>query len=166
MSTAAGKMSIFCPSCGKNLTVPLSAAGKKGRCPSCSHIFLLEAPPSPIDPEPLPELAPLQNDPLGDVNVSDYPLQALPPQTFATPAPSAPNPYAPPAASSRSRDGGSSSFLENVWESGMLGGLALMLFSAVWFVGALVLADRLYPYLPILFAIGLFRFCRGLGNLF
>ena len=166
MSTAAGKMSIFCPSCGKNLTVPLSAAGKKGRCPSCSHIFLLEAPPSPIDPEPLPELAPLQNDPLGDVNVSDYRLQALPSQTFATPAPSAPNPYAPPAASSRSRDRGSSSFLENVWESGMFGGLAMMVIAVVWFFGALVFADRIYFYPPILFIIGLVRFFQGLGNLF
>ena len=166
MSAAAEKMLAYCPSCGKNLTVPLSAAGKKGRCPSCSHIFLLEAPPSPIDPEPLPELAPLQNDPLGDVDVSDYTLQALPPQAFAAPAPSAPNPYAPPSISSRRQASSGQGFIEKLWESGMFGGLAMMVIAIVWFFGALVFADRIYFYPPILFIIGLVRFFQGLGNLF
>src|SRR5262245_14634533 len=79
-------MSLFCPSCGRNLMVPVSAAGKKGRCPSCGYVFELQAPPRPAEPERLPELTPIENNPFGDVEVSDYTLQPLPPQTFASPA--------------------------------------------------------------------------------
>jgi hypothetical protein len=63
MSTAAGKISVACPKCGKNLLVPASVAGKQGRCPACQNVFLI-SPPPPVyeeDLEPIPELAPLDN---------------------------------------------------------------------------------------------------------
>lgn len=39
------RLKIICSSCGKALTVPSSAIGRKGKCPGCKHQMLIEAPP-------------------------------------------------------------------------------------------------------------------------
>ena len=96
MSTAAGKISVACPKCGKNLLVPASVAGKQGRCPACQNVFLISAPP-PVyeeDLEPIPELAPLDNGNYGASAPSGFaPLGNDP---FGQ---SANNPFAPSASS-------------------------------------------------------------------
>ena len=96
MSTAAGKISVACPRCGKNLLVPASVAGKQGRCPACQNVFLI-SPPPPVyeeDLEPIPDLAPLDNGgyaphaPAGFAPLSGDPF-----------AQGANNPFAPSASS-------------------------------------------------------------------
>lgn len=91
MSVAPGKTPISCPQCGKSLMVPVSAIGKLGRCPSCTHQFRIEDPAAaaalaalpvldaqPIE-EDLPQLAPLANDPYQLSNSSNQMLQSLAP---------------------------------------------------------------------------------------
>lgn len=82
MSSVAGKMSVVCPQCGKGLTLPASAAGKSGRCPSCTHVFRL---PELVAATAVsePALAPLS--PFEDEAGPDYQLQALPPAPFGPP---------------------------------------------------------------------------------
>lgn len=46
-------ITVACPSCGKRLTAPDTAAGKKAKCPSCGSLMML---PQPVrDAEVLPE---------------------------------------------------------------------------------------------------------------
>ncbi len=58
------KMDISCPQCGKRLRVPVSIAGKKGRCPKCSTSFTI---PDVIMMEAAPDPAPANDllTPLG-----------------------------------------------------------------------------------------------------
>ena len=62
MSIAPGKTPVSCPQCGKNLMVPLSAVGKRGRCPACTHQFLIEAPIAAAVVEP--DLTAMQPQPV------------------------------------------------------------------------------------------------------
>ena len=152
MSTATEKMPVACPQCGKQLMVPVTAAGKQGRCPACSTVFPLLA---PVAAEAVPDLQPIETEP-------DYNLQPLATE---------PNPYgAPvsaPAPTGSAYPYGSQPPKEKPgWWGSMLGGVAMMVIAVVWFFGALFLADRIFFYPPILFIIGLVTFCRGIfsGN--
>src|SRR5687767_423535 len=40
---------LACAQCGKNLSVPESAAGKKIRCPACQHVFVASPPAEPTE---------------------------------------------------------------------------------------------------------------------
>lgn len=143
MSVATEKMPVDCPQCGKQLMVPVTAAGKQGRCPACSNVFQLTAPP-------VAELVPEE---------PDYGLQALPEQ----PAAPAINPYAPSAAPANSYyDKAPAPEKSGGWWGTALGGVAMMVIAVVWFFGALLLADRIFFYPPILFIIGLVTFFKGL----
>jgi hypothetical protein len=53
-------LTLACPSCGKQFTVPDSAAGKRGHCPSCSTELQIPGIPAP---EPKPEPSPEDSDP-------------------------------------------------------------------------------------------------------
>jgi phage FluMu protein Com len=47
-------MKLRCPNCNKQLNVPDTARGKRGRCPSCKEVFVLEPPEQePQRPEPI-----------------------------------------------------------------------------------------------------------------
>lgn len=63
---------VKCPKCDKGLKLrDRSKLGKKARCPKCSHVFILSAPPEPDDDEDEVELqladaAPPQSSPQAD----------------------------------------------------------------------------------------------------
>jgi len=49
MTTA---LTVQCPQCGKQVSVPESAIGKTGRCGACQHKFVIELPSlTPLEPE-------------------------------------------------------------------------------------------------------------------
>jgi hypothetical protein len=161
MSIATEKISVGCAQCGQQLVVPASAAGKQGRCPTCKHVFPLDAPFAAqlIEPSPPPQTTIWDEQPAGD-----YTLQPLPP----TPqAPINPNPYAPPATTASKGKYQHGFGLEHRgWDAGMMGGLTMMAIAALWlFVG--LYFGRLFFYPVILFIIGLVGFFRGLftGNI-
>ncbi len=49
-------------------------------------------------------------------------------------------------------------------DAGIWGGLLMMILALVWFFGALIYADRIYFYPPVLFVLGLIAFIKGLMN--
>ena len=187
---AAAKVPVSCPKCGKQLMVPTTAAGKQGRCPACTHVFLLPALLEMPESDELPQLAPLASDPFGqNVPTSGYQLQATAPQAY----PPAAYPYGSPpaqqpfsqqplaqqpmnphlanayaeAAQRKSSDKYNHGFglEQRGWDAGMMGGLAMMLIGGVWLVVGLYFGWIFY-YAPILIIIGLVGFVRGLftGN--
>lgn len=205
MSTST-KMPVECPQCGKQLMVPMSAAGKQGRCPACSNVFILPAMMTAIDEDEddaLPDLAPLASDPWGQPGMvpgpglqpqgyppaQGYPGQAYPANNYppatgyqaagtpAAPSPfspgyaggTAPNPYAASAYANAQQEANADKYnhgfgLEHrAWDSGILGGLAMIAISVVWFFGGLALGIIFY-YPPILFIIGIFVLLRGIFN--
>lgn len=44
-------LTIQCPECGKQISVPESAIGKTGRCGACQHRFVIQPPVSAEDEE-------------------------------------------------------------------------------------------------------------------
>jgi len=147
MSAAIEKMPVACPQCGRQLMVPVTAAGKQGRCPSCNTVFSLLA---PVAAEAVP-VQPVEAEP-------NYHLQPLAAEA---------NPYAAPVSAPGSGYYDRQPPKEKSgWWGSMFGGVAMMVIAVVWFFGALLLADRIFFYPPILFIIGLITFCRGIfsGN--
>ena len=78
-------MLIQCPSCQKALSLPDDAGGKQVRCPLCSAIFLIAAPPPP--PVPSVQVAPLPMPPMQlppahvpSLEVPAGPIAVLPPE--------------------------------------------------------------------------------------
>jgi hypothetical protein len=170
--------------------VPLSAAGKQGRCPGCTNVFtlpaLLEAPES----DELPQLAPLESDLFGKgVPTSGYQLPQSSPQSHYAPptgygiAPAQqPYPYAEPqpvnpymatayteaATKPHNPQKYNHAFglEQRGLDAGMMGGLLMMVIGAVWLVVGLYFG-LLFWYAPILCIIGLVGFLRGLftGNI-
>lgn len=186
MSNMVEKMPVYCPQCNKKLLVPVSAAGKQGRCPACTATFLLEAPYAASVVDPHPQLQPLAAGDLQPIGNSSF----GPPDEYSlAPPPSAPagaspfgtamggkpqreaafqvpNPYAPaPADAKPVKYGHGLGWEHRGWDAGMLGGLLMMVIALVWFFGGLWLGVLFY-YPPILFIIGLVGFFRGLftGN--
>jgi hypothetical protein len=212
MSAPSTKMPVECPQCGKQLMVPMSVAGKQGRCPACSHVFIIPAMMTAIDEDEddaLPDLAPLAADPWGQPGMAPgpglqpasplgypgypqqqgyppaqgypqqqgYPGQAYPAASTPTaPSPFSPgysggaatNPYASSAyANAQQQEANADKYnhgfgLEHrAWDSGILGGLALIAVSIIWFVGGLALGIIFY-YPPILFIIGIVVLLKGI----
>jgi hypothetical protein len=189
MSVATSKVPVPCPKCGKQLMVPLAAAGKQGRCPGCTHVFtlpaLLEAPES----DELPRLAPLESDLFGrGVPTSGYQLpQSAPQGNYAPPAaygsapaqqpypyaePQPVNPYMATAYAEAAQKPHNPQKYNHAFgleqrglDAGMMGGLLMMVIGAVWLVVGLYFG-LLFWYAPILCIIGLVGFLRGLftGN--
>jgi len=163
MSTAEGntpgpdKVTLPCPQCRQNLTVPASAIGKHSRCPNCLHVF-------PLDPV---INATVVDEPAQQRhNFTDEP-QSVQPAPLSTPtATNIPNPYAPSTAQTTAgKYQHGFGWEHRGWDSGMKGGLAMMAVAALWFFGGLAFGIIFY-YPPILFVIGLVGFFRGLftGN--
>lgn len=168
-------ITFFC-ACGKKLRVPDVAAGKRTRCPSCSSLQVI------------PASAGEENDiavPSSQRSTSRGSRADLEDIPDALPADSEPAPRrrsyvedevdeVPPARKKRSRSRvrkqkpvNDSGFfaLEQRWaNSGIMGGLLMMAIAVVWFVGALVYADRIFFYPPVLFVVGLIAFFKGLAG--
>jgi hypothetical protein len=174
--------------------VPTTAVGKQGRCPACTHVFMLPALLAVPESDELPQLAPLAPDPFGQhVPTSGFQLQptapqAYPPasypyggppaqQPFAPQQPYAPqqpvnpymaNAYAQAAEKQQNPDKYNHAFglEQRGFDAGMMGGLAMMLIGGVWFVAGLYFG-LIFWYAPILCVIGLVGFVRGLftGNI-
>jgi hypothetical protein len=71
-------LTLACPSCGKQFTVPDSAAGKRGRCPSCStELQIPGIPPPEAPPEPSPEDSDLATAPPGETKECPYCSEAI-----------------------------------------------------------------------------------------
>ncbi len=189
---SVAKVPVSCPQCGKQLNVPTTAAGKQGRCPACTHVFVIPALLEVPESDDLPQLAPLAPDPFGQaVPTSGYQLPPAPqqgyyqqPAAYGSPPAQQPygqQPYAPQqqpmnphmanayaqAAESQSTQKYNHAFgmEQRGWDAGMMGGLLMMVIGGVWFVGGLFFGILFY-YAPILFIIGLVGFVRGLftGN--
>jgi predicted RNA-binding Zn-ribbon protein involved in translation (DUF1610 family) len=60
-----------CPGCGKEIQVPESMAGKRVKCPACSHIW--QVPGGGVDAEAVPELPALTSR-FDDLMSDSYPL--------------------------------------------------------------------------------------------
>jgi len=169
MSMTMDKIAVSCPQCGQQLVVPATAIGKQGRCPSCKHIFPLEAPagayvveplaPSPAPPAPSPKS--IWDEQLG----GDYALQPLP---TSPPMPAAPNPYIPATAqATKGKYRHGFGWEHRALDAGMMGGLGMMALAVVWFLVGFFCLNRIFFYPPILFIIGLIGFIKGLftGNI-
>ena len=158
MSAGMEKSMVGCPQCGQQLTVPISAMGKQGRCPNCKHVFLLSATAEPPGVATAADVSPEEADP-------DYGLSPLP-EPAGAPAGTynAAGPAQVPAAAAE-RYGHGFGWEHRGWDAGMMGGLVMMVIAAVWFFGGLAIGIRFF-YPPILFIIGLVGFVRGLftGN--
>jgi len=172
MITAIEKILVTCPHCNKKLSVPAESLGKKGRCPSCSDLFQIEAPPAVklVEPTYTPKLVeptytPAKTDPYRGASTGGYALQPLSGEANVATTPLT-SPYPPAAApTSPSKYQHGFGWEHRGWDKGMLGGLAMMGIAAVWFLGGLACGIIFY-YPPILFVIGLVGFVRGLftGN--
>jgi hypothetical protein len=188
MSLATEKMPVECPQCGKQLLVPVAAGGKNGRCPQCSHVFTLPAWMAEIEDDELPELAPPSYTP-GAFAAPSFAPPAVDPfaapyspsdRQFQTPLayppsanvpggyPQAANPFLPSAPASAvapaaqpDKYNHAFGLEQRAFDAGILGGLALMALSVVWFVGGLFF-DIIFYYPPILFLVGLAALVRGI----
>lgn len=185
---AAVKVPVSCPQCGKQLMVPTTAAGKQGRCPACTHVFMLPALLEAPESDDLPQLAPLASDSFGqNVPTSGYQLQPTAPPAYSPASypygnPPAQQPYAPQqpvnpymtnayaqaAEKQQNPEKYSHAFglEQRGFDAGMMGGLAMMLIGGVWFVAGLYFG-LIFWYAPILCVIGLVGFVRGMftGNI-
>jgi hypothetical protein len=164
MSITLEKIAVSCPQCGQQLVVPASALGKQGRCPSCKHIFPLEAPVAAqtIEPPP-PQQGP--NSIWDEVPGGEYHLQPLPPSPST---PVIPNPYIPPTAqTTKGKYRHGFGWEHRALDAGMMGGLGMMAIAVVWFLLGFFCLNRIFFYPPILFIFGLVGFLKGLftGNI-
>jgi hypothetical protein len=143
--------------CGRALVLRDELAGKTIRCPQCqAELTVPAAPPRPA-PEPVLDVLPAA--------VAADPLAAR----AEEPAPTAPQPrrridlrdesLAPPKPSAAQSGTGFGSV-----NAGIAGGLLMMVVAVIWFVGALIFADTIFFYPPILFVVGLIAFIRGLAK--
>jgi predicted Zn finger-like uncharacterized protein len=133
--------------------------------------------------QPTPGLTPLAGNAWGGAPNIPNPLAnvpnpygaAAPIQPAGSPFGAAPvnqNPYAPPTTSTwqdtMQRAAGADDWRKaknrSDFNSSMWGGLGMMVFAVVWFVGGLMF-DILFFYPPVLFIIGLVAFVRGIVNL-
>ena len=70
-----------CPSCGKTLTAPDTAAGKKAKCPACAATMIVPA--GVYDAEEIGAASPEPAPPPAEYGTTDDPFGAFPPQSSA-----------------------------------------------------------------------------------
>jgi len=142
-------MVVTCGQCGTQLNVPVTLAGKQGRCLKCQGV--VDIPFSYAAPTSQPMMASLLDE------ADEYRLSA--PSQPTMPALDLSN-YAPKGPAAKSYDG---VFSGENWglDAGVLGGMGLMLLAVVWFFGGLFLLDRFFIYPPIMFVVGFVACIRG-----
>jgi hypothetical protein len=160
-------------SCGQQLRVQETLAGKKVRCPKCQGVVMV---PQPVA-EPLPLPDPIE-EPLLEVLPADPPAVAVskrPRQEHDIPSSelsSRPRPLprsedeleAPRIAKRelrRSPEQAGSRF--GSVNAGVGGGLLMILIAVVWFFGGLA-AGFIFYYPPILLVVGIFSLVKGMMN--
>ncbi len=165
-------MMLACPECLKKLRVPVSSAGKNGKCPACQTVFRIpaaqttatvasqarvaQAPAAPQAPATVPPI----DDDFYEFASSPSPTANSAPMTFPDlnaerpPKVKYPDPeeHDPVQSAKRGVD------------KGVLGGLAMMVIAVVWFFAGLQFLNRIFFYPPILFVIGLVAFVKGLAT--
>lgn len=165
--------------CGKKLRIKDELAGRKIRCPECKAVVPVRAPErsaedealdvllseSPDDERPAPPAEPEPApEPVSARDSEGYGVQA-PPAT-----PPVPKPKLPPSVKKVKKESSRGAPLvtfEEGWfgsvNSGVLGGLLMMVIAAVWFFLGLA-ANRIFFYPPVLFVIGFISILKGLGG--
>ncbi|WP_254506496.1 hypothetical protein [Anatilimnocola floriformis] len=167
MSTAGEKVPVVCPQCDKRLLVPAVSLGKQGRCPACNSVFLLE---QVFEAEAVQAAPAYQPSPLdfGNAFAPSGPAYQQPESEY-TLAPAAyqqstiASPYASPTSVTPYSAYRPEPAKGQFWDSSILGGLALMAISVVWFFGGLA-AGFIFFYPPVLFIIGLVVMIKGLAS--
>lgn len=146
-----------CPGCGRILTIPKPPPEDALEDAAFEALTAgLPPEPEPYDaaPPPLPALP----------STSPVPIERQQPQS--RPRPAAWNVSSPPGAPAQARRQPRVVF-EQGWfgsvNSGVLGGLLMMVIAVVWFVLGLA-ADTIFFYPPILLVIGLVSTPKGLGG--
>jgi hypothetical protein len=165
MSTAPDeKVMLTCPGCQKRLKVPASASGKNGKCPACQAIFQVPAAqPAKLAVAPIAEDTPRFSD-------DDFYDFAAPTTKAASPAatsfPDLASEPPPKIKYPKPEENDSFRHEKNGIEKGVLGGIAMIAISLIWFFGGLA-CGILFYYPPILFIIGVYAVIKGLatGNL-
>jgi hypothetical protein len=154
--------------CGKKLRVKDELAGRKVRCPECKGVVAVPAPPKSAEDEAL------------DVLMSDSPdeprrrredtpeperqiqAEAPPPAPKAPPAPAR---VSDPPKRKKEKERQPRVVFEEGWfgsiNSGVLGGLLMVIIAIVWFFLGLM-ANRIFFYPPILLVIGIISMLKGL----
>lgn len=160
----------FACGCGKTLRVKDEHAGKWVRCPACKETAMVpEAAPEPEfevvedDPPPPPRPARVRAEAaaikLDDEEPPPRP-RSRPDQEYDGPKKKKKSKRAKPAADEKPDH---FALERGVLDSGMIGGLAAMVIAVAWFfIGRDQGVTFLYP--PVLFAVGLLGFLRGLVN--
>ena len=154
-------------SCGRALNVKDALAGKKIRCPACQSI--LAVPDKEIDADDLAlEVLPADEEPVRR-SASRAAIQVEPPEVLPARRRYDEDDDDPPIKRrpKRRRDikrrGPSVSF-EQGWfgsvNSGVVGGLLMMLIAVVWFIAGLM-GGIIFFYPPILFVVGIIAIVKG-----
>lgn len=173
--TAAGKVELTCPGCSRRYQAPPETAAKRPRCSCGSTLELSSAvsnsqPAVEDDPYGLGSAAvdpfdtgDMAGDPLGGSAggslFDDIPTAELAPAPTAQPA------YAPPSNTDHllgqaAREHKSKSSGGGI-NSGVLGGMGMIVIAVVWFVVGLS-AGYIFFYPPVLLIIGIIAVVKGL----
>jgi hypothetical protein len=170
--------------CGRSMRVKDEMAGKQGKCPSCGKLLVIpdvekergaeeEASAylladSPDEERPTTQRASRYR--------SDPEPEPEPPRRRPVPREEDGREETPrldrdvskkKSKPRRKEEGGSSGVaFEEGWfgsiNSGVAGGVLMMLIAVVWFVAGVALINRIFIYPPILFVIGVIAFFKGL----
>jgi phage FluMu protein Com len=97
------KIEVRCPSCGKLLRAPVSAAGRNAKCPSCGQLMQLpaapevQAPTPGVPPVPMPPQQPVYDaeDVTSDPFAAPAPMPSASPFGGAAPGPAHTNCLSP-----------------------------------------------------------------------
>jgi hypothetical protein len=156
-------------SCGRALKIKDELAGKKVRCPACRNVVQVPQPNqdpedeimqmllSDSEDEPAPPSSPEPPEPEG--------IKAEAPQRASPPSPPPSLPKKKPEKKPREPERRQPRVVfEEGWfgsvNSGVIGGLLMMVIAVVWFVLGLM-ANRIFFYPPILLVIGLISMIKG-----
>ena len=156
------KQELVCDGCQKTLRIPEKYWGKKVRCPQCSEVLSIPASPPAAEVTVLDDVEFVEedDDPFVDDLYSD--------QDEYGDLPAAPPRRAPASGRKKKKKkseesgGGAFGTEKSMLNSGVLGGLGLMLGAAVWLVLGLVLADRIFIYPPFMFLFGMVAVIKGI----
>jgi hypothetical protein len=160
-------ISVTCD-CGRALRAKDEAAGKRVRCPGCGNAVQVPAADAALDERAFEDLMSAP---------SEYDLSPPPPPPPTPPSTTRP----PPPLPSRPANWGSSAVasgngaakasrtprvvFEEGWfgsvNSGVIGGILMMVVAAAWF-GLGLMANRIFFYPPVLFIIGLVAVFKGM----
>jgi hypothetical protein len=154
--------------CGRSLRIKDEFAGRRAKCPGCGTVLHVPLPEVNDEEEPL-EVLPAE-PPAAEAPPREAIRAEPPPPEPAPPRPSSPKRRNPRRDEPRDlpreeRKRAPAVAFEEGWfgsiNSGVVGGLLMIIIAVVWFVLGLM-ADRIFFYPPILLVIGLIAIIKGL----